>query len=114
MQAGDDVSRKKPDPLIYNLAAERLGLSPDRCIVIEDSMVGLRAAMGAGMHCIITPTSSTESAPFCEEGASAVLSCLRYMGVDDLFVKDDEGRWMPGFLSLSFRFMKDADSYLGA
>ena len=38
--AGDDVTRKKPDPLIYNMARERLGLPADRCIVIEDSMVG--------------------------------------------------------------------------
>ena len=34
------MTRKKPDPLIYNMARERLGLPADRCIVIEDSMVG--------------------------------------------------------------------------
>lgn len=38
------------------------------------SQVGLRAARGAGMHCIITPTSSTEDQPFCEEGAAAVVT----------------------------------------
>ena len=38
--AGDDVKLKKPDPMIYNLARERLGLDADKCIVIEDSMVG--------------------------------------------------------------------------
>ena len=42
--AGDDVSRKKPDPLIYNLASERLGVPPSACVVVEDSLVGLRAA----------------------------------------------------------------------
>lgn len=44
---GDDVSKLKPDPLIYVTAAERLGMDPNYCVVIEDSMVGLRAAKGA-------------------------------------------------------------------
>ncbi|KIY96034.1 Protein cbbY [Monoraphidium neglectum] len=74
--AGDDVKNKKPDPEIYNTARERLGIPAERCLVIEDSMVGLRAARGAGMHCVITPTSSTEDQPFCEEGAAAVVSVL--------------------------------------
>jgi HAD superfamily hydrolase (TIGR01509 family) len=38
--AGDDVKNKKPDPEIYNTARARLGISADRCLVIEDSMVG--------------------------------------------------------------------------
>jgi len=44
---GDDVSKLKPDPLIYVTAAERLQIDPSRCVVVEDSMVGLRAAKGA-------------------------------------------------------------------
>jgi len=44
---GDDVSKLKPDPLIYVTAAERLQIDPSKCVVIEDSMVGLRAAKGA-------------------------------------------------------------------
>ena len=44
---GDDVSKLKPDPMIYNTAAERLGIDPAKCVVVEDSMVGLRAAKGA-------------------------------------------------------------------
>lgn len=44
---GDDVSKLKPDPLIYNTAASRLNIDPSRCVVVEDSMVGLRAAKGA-------------------------------------------------------------------
>jgi HAD superfamily hydrolase (TIGR01509 family) len=57
--AGDDVTKKKPDPLIYNMARERLGIPADRCVVIEDSLVGLRAAVGAGMRCIITPSGTS-------------------------------------------------------
>lgn len=47
---GDDVSKLKPDPMIYNTAAERLNIDPSNCVVVEDSMVGLRAAKGAVSH----------------------------------------------------------------
>lgn len=68
---GDDVSAKKPDPLIYNTAREQLGMAASQCVVIEDSLVGLRAAKGANMKCLITYTSSTESQDFYAEGADA-------------------------------------------
>lgn len=44
---GDDVSKLKPDPMIYNTAAQKLNIDPKKCVVVEDSMVGLRAAKGA-------------------------------------------------------------------
>ena len=68
--AGDDVKAKKPDPLIYNEAAKRLGKDPSACLVIEDSLIGLQAALGAGMQCIITYTGSTKEQEF--PGSSAV------------------------------------------
>lgn len=71
--AGDDVTAKKPDPMIYNLAATRLGLPPQCCVVVEDSLVGLKAAVSAGMHCVITYTSSTRQEDFYGHGASAKL-----------------------------------------
>ena len=48
---GDDIERKKPDPSIYITAAERLGVQPSECVVIEDSIVGLkaRAELGYGL-----------------------------------------------------------------
>lgn len=66
---GDDVSRKKPDPMIYVLAAERLGVEPASCVVIEDSKIGLDAASGAGMPCYITFTESTRSQDFSKAKA---------------------------------------------
>lgn len=60
LTAGDDVDKKKPDPKIYNVAAQKLGLEPAECVVVEDSTIGLQAAMGAGMRCIITYTPSTK------------------------------------------------------
>lgn len=64
--AGDVVSKKKPDPEIYNLAWERLNLSPAECVVIEDNRNGLLAAKAAGMHCIVTTNGYTEDEDFSE------------------------------------------------
>ena len=40
--AGDDVDKKKPDPSIYRIAAERLKVDPKECLVVEDSTIGLQ------------------------------------------------------------------------
>lgn len=64
--AGDVVSRKKPDPEIYNLAKERLGLPGSSCMVIEDSRNGLLAARGAGMPVLITTSTYTINEDFSE------------------------------------------------
>jgi HAD superfamily hydrolase (TIGR01509 family) len=73
---GNDVAKLKPDPMIYNAAAERLRIDCNKCVVIEDSMIGLQAAKGAGMKCIITYTSSTESEDFYGQGADAKIPDL--------------------------------------
>jgi len=85
VMAGDDVPLKKPDPLIYNTARDVVGVPADRCVVIEDSLVGLRAAKAAGMKCAITYTASTADADFKGEGADLVLESLDGVTVDDLF-----------------------------
>ena len=59
---GDDVTRKKPDPQIYQLAGERLGLPPERCVVVEDAPVGVTAAKAAGMWCVAVTTSALRDA----------------------------------------------------
>jgi len=64
--AGDVVSKKKPDPEIYNLAAERLNLEPSECVVIEDTRIGLLAAKAAGMHCVITTNGYSKDEDFTE------------------------------------------------
>jgi len=64
--AGDVVSKKKPDPEIYNLAVEHLNIAPKNCVVIEDSRNGLLAAKAAGMHCVITTNGYTEKEDFSE------------------------------------------------
>ncbi len=62
--AGDVVSKKKPDPEIYNLAAHQLNLEPTQCVVVEDSRNGFLAAQAADMHCIVTTNGYTEQEDF--------------------------------------------------
>lgn len=50
--AGEDVEHKKPAPDIFLKAAERLGVAPVDCVVIEDARHGVEAAIAAGMRCI--------------------------------------------------------------
>lgn len=72
---GLDVERKKPFPDIYELAAEKLGLHPTECVVIEDAVNGVQAAKAAGAFCIgITSSFSTEILQ--NEGADLVVNDL--------------------------------------
>lgn len=50
----------KPDPEIYLLVAAQLDTLPSECLVIEDSVAGVRAARAAGMHCIAVGTPFTK------------------------------------------------------
>jgi beta-phosphoglucomutase len=49
---GMDVTRGKPDPQVFLLAAERLGIGPHRCVVVEDAPAGIEAARRGGMKAI--------------------------------------------------------------
>lgn len=59
----DDVTRVKPAPDLFLLAAERVGASPSRCVVFEDSPNGLRAARAAGMRAVAVPNALTRTLP---------------------------------------------------
>jgi HAD superfamily hydrolase (TIGR01509 family) len=53
---GSDVTRSKPDPEPYLLAARRLGVPPAHCLVLEDSITGVTAAEAAGCFVVAVPT----------------------------------------------------------
>ena len=61
---GDDIPAPKPSPEIYQEAARRLAIDPAKCIAIEDTDVGVRAAKAAGMTAIAFPTPSTADMDF--------------------------------------------------
>ncbi|GAB5389287.1 MAG: HAD family phosphatase [Alphaproteobacteria bacterium] len=53
--AAEDTDAPKPNPKPYLVAAERLGLTPEQCVVVEDSPAGCRAGLAAGMTVIAWP-----------------------------------------------------------
>jgi beta-phosphoglucomutase len=58
---GLEVEQKKPHPEIYLLAAKKLGLDPEECLVVEDALSGMKAAKAAGCKCLAVTSS------FCAE-----------------------------------------------
>lgn len=56
---GEDVLHKKPNPEIFLLAARKLGLAPQHCLVVEDAVSGVAAAKAAGAVCLALTTSFT-------------------------------------------------------
>ncbi len=57
--SGEDVSNGKPDPEPYLLAADKLGIEPHQCLVVEDSTVGVTSASAAGMIVVAWPEPGT-------------------------------------------------------
>lgn len=73
---GEDIVRGKPDPEPFLIAAERLGLAPETCIVIEDSINGVRSGDTAGCTVIAITTTFPREALF-EAGADHVIDSYR-------------------------------------
>ncbi len=71
---GDEVLRKKPDPAVFLLALEKLGLAASQCVAFEDSHQGLKAAVTAGLTTIVTPGIYTFGQDF--SSASLVIENL--------------------------------------
>ena len=55
----EDVETVKPDPALYRLAAERLGVEPHEAVALEDSPNGIAAAKAAGLFCVAVPSPLT-------------------------------------------------------
>ena len=68
--SADDVGRGKPAPDLFLRAAERMGVAPERCAVVEDSPLGVEAARAAGMDVY---------------GFTATTPAERLAGADELF-----------------------------
>ncbi|MFC1965552.1 HAD family hydrolase [Chloroflexota bacterium] len=79
--SGDYVAEGKPSPQVFLLAAEKLGIKPRRCVVIEDAVAGVTAARRAGMHCVAV-TNTHPEASLSE--ADLVVSSLEAVTVDVL------------------------------
>lgn len=84
--AGDVVPAKKPAPDIYLLAVHELGVPPGDVVVVEDSRNGMRAALDAGLVCVVTVSSYTADEDFT--GAALVVSELGDPGRDTKVLDD--------------------------
>lgn len=66
IMTSDDVVEVKPNPELYLLAANELGVEPESCIAFEDSANGSLAAKRAGLTCVIVPNDTTKHLTFPE------------------------------------------------
>jgi mannitol-1-/sugar-/sorbitol-6-/2-deoxyglucose-6-phosphatase len=97
--SGEDEELGKPDPAVYLSAARRLQVSPERCLAVEDSINGVRAAKAAGMLCIAVPAVGGDDDIPTE--ADLVLGSIREL---------DDGMWTRlGAFPLASRRMSGDD-----
>jgi putative hydrolase of the HAD superfamily len=64
IQTRDDVENVKPDPTLYKNVINLLGIEPYEAIAFEDSVNGSKAAIAAGLNCVIVPNKVTENLEF--------------------------------------------------
>jgi beta-phosphoglucomutase-like phosphatase (HAD superfamily) len=62
--SGEEVREAKPAPEIFLLASKRLGLERERCLVLEDTIIGVQSAKGAGMKVIAIPNQYNQDEDF--------------------------------------------------
>jgi len=78
---GSEITRKKPDPELFLVAASRMGILPAKCVVFEDAPSGVQAAKAAGAKCIAVTNSTT-----AEKLSQADLICdsLEQINIDTI------------------------------
>ncbi|MCB2108989.1 MAG: HAD family hydrolase [Rhodobacteraceae bacterium] len=91
MFSARSVARGKPFPDVFLHAAASLGFAPDECVVIEDSVVGVQAALAAGMACL----------GYCPNDQEAGMSERAELGAAGAQCFDNM-RTLPGLLGLPF------------
>jgi beta-phosphoglucomutase len=76
---GNGITNSKPDPEVFLLAAEKLGVNPEECVVIEDAQAGIDAAISAGMMAVGVGTAA-----YCVN-AHIKLKDLSNLNIEQLF-----------------------------
>ena len=85
--SSEDTQRGKPDPQVFLLAAERLGVAPTHCVVFEDAVAGVQAARAGGMKCVAVRCVGHHSeASLRQAGADVVVDTLE--GVSPASIAD--------------------------
>lgn len=75
--SADDVEESKPNPQIFLLCANKLNMKPKDCVVIEDSLFGVKAAKSAGMSCIAVTSGAYEIEELEKEKPDLILNSLK-------------------------------------
>ncbi len=79
----EDIERGKPDPQVFQVAAERLKMPATRCVVVEDAVAGVEAAKAGGMKCIAVRFAGQHSgSALAKAGADLVVASLEEVTVD--------------------------------
>ena len=79
--SSEDVSHGKPDPEVFLLAAERMKMLPESCVVFEDTPVGIEAARAAGMKAVAVTTTHP---PQALKDADAIVQRLDELSIAQL------------------------------
>ena len=82
---GDDVTKGKPDPQIYQMAADKLGIAPSNMLVLEDSQNGCAAAVAAGAFTVAVPNKPTQHQDFTK--VNMIAKSLSDPALRDLITK---------------------------
>ena len=80
--SGDDVVLGKPNPAIYEIAAQRLSLPPNCLLAVEDSVSGVRSAVSAGLRCIAI--ADQNEGELMEAGADKVVPTLTNLSIQNV------------------------------
>ena len=89
------VAKKKPAPDVYLMAVEEMGLDRKRCVIIEDSHIGVGAAVAAGISCLVTKSSYTAEEDFTgakmivDELGDRITSAVTLNTLSSLLEQDD-------------------------
>jgi HAD superfamily hydrolase (TIGR01509 family) len=82
--SADEVAHGKPAPDVYLLAAQRLGVAAERCLVVEDSANGVLAGKAAGAHVVLIPNPSVPPTANAYAAADTVVASLADLDPDAL------------------------------
>jgi beta-phosphoglucomutase len=83
--AMEDTSRGKPDPQVFQLAAQQLAVPPERSVVFEDAVAGVQAARAGGMKCVaVTFVGHHPAEKLRTAGADLVVDTLEKITVDQI------------------------------
>jgi len=82
---GDDVKRGKPDPEVFLTGAQKLGVAPASCVVLEDAVAGVEAARAGGMKCVaVTFVGHHPAEKLRAAGADIVVASLDELSAEQI------------------------------